>query len=156
MAKPIYHPQRGEIYFIEIDDHEVVGSEFKGPHFHLVVSNNALRTNPQELGVVVPLTSPESKTGQPKDLGDYRKFRIRILESAKIREPGERLCAGDSLALTEQVRVMSVERFKQKPVAKVTQAALGAVESGLAFVLDIPLPVLELPKPAESSESSAP
>ena len=66
------NPERGDIYFVEIEEHEHIGHEFYGPHFYVVVSNNALRG----LGtvVVVPLTS------QPKDQGGYGKFRIRISE----------------------------------------------------------------------------
>jgi mRNA-degrading endonuclease toxin of MazEF toxin-antitoxin module len=44
----------------------------------------------------------------------------------------------DSIALTEQLRALSLERFEQPRIGKLTPRALAAVELGIAYVLDLP------------------
>src|SRR5439155_4710612 len=62
---PLGYPERGDIYRVEIEEYEAKGHEFRGCHYYVVVSNNALKN--LGLVIVVPLTSPENKeTGQPK------------------------------------------------------------------------------------------
>lgn len=81
--------------------------------------------------VVIPLTRRIEKQN--------RNFRIRVLESHKIPEPGyERMMSGDSIALTEQIRFISADRMDGKRVAVITPLALAAVEAGVKFVLGIP------------------
>ena len=83
--------------------------------------------------VAVPLTSELHK------IEGARQFRILIPESPKIQEPGHpKGCKGDSLALTEQIRVLSIERLPARRAARLLpERAMGAVEAGMAFVLDI-------------------
>ena len=96
----------------------------------LVVSvDNVNRDVP--ICVIVPLTTSTTKTP--------RQFRIRIPQAEKIDVTGTSGCPGDSLALTEQVRCISVSRIDKKKgkVATVTPQALAAVEIGLKYVLKL-------------------
>ena len=77
----------------------------------------------------VPLTS--------KLVKQNKQFRILISASEILTEPSASF-SGDQLALTEHVRALAIERIEFPRVARVTNTALYAVESGLAFVLDMP------------------
>jgi mRNA-degrading endonuclease toxin of MazEF toxin-antitoxin module len=112
----------------------------------VVVSVNAIQAS-LNLAVVVPLTSPVNKeTNRRKDEGDLARFRKRILESAKQRISGEpRECVGESIALAEQVRVMSTSRFKNPPFAILSKSAMSDIELGLAFVQGLPPPSTRMP-----------
>ena len=141
-------PKRGEVYEIEIEEFEIKEHELYGKHAHVVVSINAIPENTQ-LATVVPLTSPINKeTGQRKDTGDYSRFRRKIPEGAKNRFPGTGTpYSGESIALTEQVRVVSTDRFTRPPFAKLSDAAMASIELGLAYVLGIPPPASRAPTP---------
>lgn len=130
-------PRRGEIYWAELPELESVGSEQRGRRPVLVMSevlvvsvDNINRDVP--ICIIVPLTGVLTKTP--------RQFRIRIPQAEKIDEPGTGGCPGDSLALTEQIRCISVERFDKRKgkVARVTPQAIAAVEAGIKYVLKLP------------------
>src|SRR5882762_2592945 len=99
---PPSNPQRGDIFWADFPAIDSVGSEQRGRRPVLVVSANSLNQN-LPIVVVVPLTSQTQKKN--------RQFRIVIPESQKISEPGTLGCPGESLALTEQVRMISKNRL---------------------------------------------
>ena len=144
--------KRGDLFQLDVSEGEHVRHELWGMHSYVVVSVNPIQDN-LELAIVVPLTSPTIKdkdgndTGRRKDAGDFAKFRRRILESAKQRIPGEspNLCVGESIALTEQVRVISTDRFKNPPFARLSVSAMASIELGLAYVQGIPAPSTRMP-----------
>lgn len=125
-------PKRGDIFWADLPEDESVGSEQKGRRVVLVFSSNKVIDALREDGcVVVPLTRQLQKSN--------RHFRIRILESYKIAEAGHsREVAGDSLALTEQIRFISRDRLDAQRVASLNPLALAAVEAGVKFVLGLP------------------
>jgi hypothetical protein len=67
-----------------------------------------------------------------------RQFRIAVLETDIILDSGSTLDPGERIALTEQVRALSIERLEPTRQGKISDTALYAVEAGLAFVLDMP------------------
>jgi mRNA-degrading endonuclease toxin of MazEF toxin-antitoxin module len=137
-------PLRGEIYKITVLEREKVGDEFFGHHWYVVMSRPEVC---KLLNVVlaVPLTSPEYKgSGMPKDMSEYRNFRIRILENQKTIEAGESGLKGDSLALVHQVRPLAIERFTNVQISgKLLQPAINVIELALANVLQIPPPGID-------------
>lgn len=137
-------PQRGEIYKIEVLEHEKVGDEFFGHHWYVVISRSDV-CKLLNIVLAVPLTSPEYKgSGMPKDLAEYRQFRIRIFEAHKVLEPGATGPKGDSLALVHQVRPLAIERFSNVPISgRLLQPAINVVEVALAYALQIPKPSLD-------------
>jgi hypothetical protein len=68
-----------------------------------------------------------------------RQFRIAIPATEIIHEAASShpLDPGERIALTEQVRMLSVERLEMPRSGRITDTALFAVEAGVAFVLDI-------------------
>jgi mRNA-degrading endonuclease toxin of MazEF toxin-antitoxin module len=121
-------PQRGDIFWADFPRIETIGSEQEGPRPVLVISTDLINDALRDDGcVVVPLTKQIHKAN--------RNFRIKILEAHRVAEPNARVIRGDSVALTEQTRFISRERMGEKRLAKVTPLALGAVESGVRFVL---------------------
>jgi mRNA-degrading endonuclease toxin of MazEF toxin-antitoxin module len=131
-------PDRGDIYHIEIAKSEIIGRELYGPHWWVVVSLSAKNT---QVFSAVPLSSPTNKvTGEQKDRGDFRYFNIRVTSNAKTPEPEYRQAKvfnGDSIALTDQLRVFAVERLTGPRAGVVTKDGLGAIESGIMFVIDV-------------------
>jgi mRNA-degrading endonuclease toxin of MazEF toxin-antitoxin module len=130
-------PARGDIYHIEIADGEKVGHELSGGHWWVVLSVTQLNTH-LHLFTAVPLTSVINKeTGRPKDDGDFRFFRIRVLSSYKSRDPGrtDKIFDADSIALVEQLRTFSDFRIKEPRAGTVDDDGLAAIEGGLLFVI---------------------
>lgn len=120
--------QRGDIIWGEIKQEETRGSEQYGRRPMLIVSANAIN-DVLPIVVVVPLSEKLHKAN--------RQHRILIPESEKIQEPGTNGCPGESLALTEQVRMIDKVRLDPKRVARVTTKAIASVEIGIAYVLGI-------------------
>ena len=131
MSTSSQNPKRGEIYLADLPEDESIGSEQKGRRPVLVFSADKVNDAVDSGCVVIPLTRKIEKAN--------RNFRIRILEAHKIPESGyEKMMSGDSVALNEQIRFLSADRMDAKRVAVITPLALGAVESGVKFVLGIP------------------
>jgi mRNA-degrading endonuclease toxin of MazEF toxin-antitoxin module len=97
----------------------------------LVVSSDAVHAR-YPIAIVVPLTSKLGK------MDDFRGARIVVPESQKLPGKDGAPLSGDSLVLTEQVRVIAHERIIKGPVAKLSTAAMASVEAGLKHVLDMP------------------
>jgi len=121
-------PRRGDIFWADFPLTESVGSEQHKERPALVVSADAVNFA-LPVCIVVPLSTQMDK---------WRQHRIRIHESDKIQEPGTAGCPGESLALTEQIRVVSVERLSLKRIACLKPAAMAKVEAGIRYVLAIP------------------
>jgi len=126
-AAKVVNPKRGEVYWVNIPKRHTVGSEQYKRRPFLVVSNNSIHYLKTVIGV--PLTFQVHKSN--------RQFRIIVLASDIIMDPGSTLDPGERVALTEQVRCLSVERLEPDRQAKLTDTAIYAVESGLGFVMDI-------------------
>ena len=126
---PAIDPQRGDIFWAGIPPNTTSGSEQHGRRPVLVISVNVINRG-LPIVVVVPLTTKTYKAN--------RYFRILIPESQKIQEPGTSGCTGDSLALTEQVRVMDKSQLDDRRIARLVPAAIAAVETGLRYVQGIP------------------
>lgn len=129
-------PERGDIYHIDVLKSEIVGREFYGPHWWVVLSTSQLN-GALKVFTAAPLTSVNNKvTGEPKDHGDFRHFRIRILNRSKKADPGQNaeILQGDSIVLTECLRHFSVERITSSRVGTIDSLGLAAIEAGFLFV----------------------
>ena len=133
---------RGDIYYIDLpiigDDPQ--GAELVGPHWHVVVSKNAIHEK-LKIAILVPLTSLTNKdTGLEKDAGSFRLFRIRV-HPAHItwEKDAKNKFDKTGLAKTEQVRYMSIDRLGLK-CGTLNDAGIAGINAGLADVLSIPVP----------------
>jgi mRNA interferase MazF len=118
---------RGDIFWFRLDPTE--GHEQAKDRPCVIISNDRINRSGGVV-VVVPLTT--------KGVADL-KHRILIEEKDKIQEPGTRGCPDDSIALVYQLRAIdpSQRLLDQQRVARVTAAALGAIEAALIHILDI-------------------
>ena len=124
---PNSSPQRGEIYWVNVPRAHTVGTEQFKKRPWLIVSTNSIAQ--LQLVIGVPLTTKIQKRN--------RQFRMAILQNDIILEPNSTLEACERVALTEQVRALSVERFDFPRVARVTDSAIYAIEAGLKFVMEM-------------------
>jgi mRNA-degrading endonuclease toxin of MazEF toxin-antitoxin module len=128
--------ERGEVYWLEILDTK--GSEQNDLRPWLVVSSNKVHQKfPIFIGV--PLSTQLHKQdkfrGARQLISEDRILKTAWADSAnKFRRPLQ----GHSLALTEQVRVLSHSRIEDKAVATVAEVIMSDIEAGLSFVLDLP------------------
>jgi mRNA-degrading endonuclease toxin of MazEF toxin-antitoxin module len=124
-------PQRDDIYWLDVKPKQTEGSEQHGYRPWVVMSVNSIN-NQLPIVVAVPLSEQVHK------IQGARLFSILIPEEEKIQEPAHpKGCKGQSLALTEQVRVLSISRIKGPRAATLAPKAIAAIEVGLAFVLQI-------------------
>lgn len=117
--------ERGDIFWVRLDPTE--GHEQQKTRPCVVVSNNTL--HPLELAIILPLSSTQKK--------NLKRHQINLREADKIQEPSTNGCPGDSLVLTNQIRVVSLSRFDNVRVARVIPTAMAQIEAGLVYVLDI-------------------
>jgi mRNA-degrading endonuclease toxin of MazEF toxin-antitoxin module len=120
-------PQRGDVYWVGIPAHHTVGSEQYKRRPWLIVSSTATLSAGLVVGVAL---SQKVQKQNPH-------FRILITQSSTILDPGSTLLPCDRVALTEQVRALSIDRLEFPRAARVTDVALYEVEAGLAFVLEM-------------------
>lgn len=129
---------RGMIFWAEVLNREARGSEQRHnvPSPWLIVSTGRIH---RRLPIVqaVPLTSKIAK-----DTGDFRHFRIKLLDSELTHydisgeaPPDRPLNIGGQLALTEQLRVLSHDRLLGDPVAQLSSKGIFSVEAGIRYVL---------------------
>jgi mRNA-degrading endonuclease toxin of MazEF toxin-antitoxin module len=125
------------IFWGRVTRNETMGSE----HHHdtpcpWVVLSSRVINGKLPIALVAPLTSKLSKD----EGAAYRQFRIRIPASKRIDyelPEGQIPLKGDSLVLTEQLRVFAHERLEGNPVALLSLEPLAAIEAGLKHVLDL-------------------
>lgn len=111
------NPRRGEVYLVEIIDAQ--GYEQKGndddERLAVVVSNNQ-QNSKKNVIVIVPLTSKVKK---------IYPFQVATFFQGK---PGKAKC--------EQVRAITIERFKEK-LGELTEKEMNEIEEKLVFVLHL-------------------
>lgn len=130
------HLRQGDVLRVHVKNIQVVGSEQANsgpggvyPRPWVVVSEKYSHRMPLNLVVAVPLTS---------QLHQQEKFRV-----ARIAIPVEEMesIVDDwkpvtSLALTEQVRAIAVERC-QKKIGRVSEQAVDSLRVGLRYILGL-------------------
>lgn len=112
---------RGELYQADLDP--TVGSERGGTRPVLIVSRNALNAN-APIVIVVPLTR--------------REHKVRLYPTHVELRTGEGGLSKDSVALCEQIRVISQERITKR-IGQISAPAMAKVEATLGITLDLGL-----------------
>jgi mRNA-degrading endonuclease toxin of MazEF toxin-antitoxin module len=125
---PSLNPKRGEIYWVLVPAAHTVGTEQQKRRPWIIFSDDATVT--QSLVIAVPLSLKVHKQN--------RQYRILVTEANVLRDPGSSLIPGDRVALTEQIRSLSLDRLEPQRQGRLTDTALYAVEAGVAFVLAMP------------------
>src|SRR5258706_9066111 len=114
-SSPNPSPQRGDIYWVKIPQHHTVGSEQYKRRPWVIISSSAILH--LEMVVGVPLSMQAQKQN--------RHFRIAVADSEIIRDPGSTsLMPAERVALTEQVRALSIQRLEFPRIAHLTDTAI--------------------------------
>jgi mRNA-degrading endonuclease toxin of MazEF toxin-antitoxin module len=123
---------RGDVFIVAIHESEIVGAEQAKTRRYVVVSSNRLNFS-DKVVIGVPLSLSAAERGKTN------AHRILVPQSEIKEDTGTQGCK-ESVALTEQVRVLAVERLGVPPirVATLSPAIMAKIEVGLAYILDIP------------------
>lgn len=130
--------RRGDIHWGEVTEAESRGKELRahdgfGDRPYLIVSDSRM-----EKKVACVVAVPLSTAAHPVR-GDLEPYRVDLQPSDIVRTPEDVGPVGSSAACCDQVRVMSVERFR-KPVSrlgKLTAVKLAEVELRLLNVFNL-------------------
>jgi mRNA-degrading endonuclease toxin of MazEF toxin-antitoxin module len=131
--------ERGMVFWAEVRRTEARGTEQYHDHNPcpwVVVSSDKIHRK-MPLVQAAPLTTKVHKAGGPF-------LAHRILVSEKELNPyslaaGETPLRGEKVVLTEQVRILAHARLLGNPVAKFPITVMAAIETGLRYVLDLPV-----------------
>ncbi len=119
--------KQGEIYWATVTRQQAVGSEQIHRRPWVIVSRDAVNRAGRNV-VAVPLTSKIAKASQ---------YRVLIPAREMIPDLGCGLQLHDSVALTDQIRVLDVDRLEMPRIGCLSGIARSALELGLAFLFDI-------------------
>ncbi len=122
--------RQGDIYWVEIQPEETVGSEQYKRRPFVIVSRSDLNRGQNNV-VGVPLSTKVAKACA---------HRILIPVAEIIKDPGSNSVVKNSVALTDQIRVLDKSRLEEPRIGYLSQTAtIGVVEVGLAYLFDIPI-----------------
>ena len=119
--------KQGDIFWVEIPHGQAKGSEQAERRPYVIVSRTAINRM-QRIVVGVPLTTKLHKAGQ---------HRITLPVSELIKDLGTAWTPCDSVALTDQIRVLDITRLEQPRIGRLSGTAVIALQLGLAFLFDI-------------------
>lgn len=119
--------KQGDIYYVRSKDLDVDGSEQRNDRPYVIVSGD-LVNNQGNVVIGVPLTSKLHKANS---------YRVMIPAQQMIKDISSTRPLKDSVALCDHIRVLDPKRLVIPKMGSLTQTAIGGVELGLAYVLDI-------------------
>ncbi len=112
-------PKRGDVYMARLDPRQ--GSKQAGERPVVIVSRDAINQN-SPVVIVVPVTN--------------RKHKTRIYPSQVVLKAGDGGLTKESVALGEQVRAISTERFRRQ-LGHLAAASLLQIADALKIALDL-------------------
>jgi len=119
--------KQGEIYWVTIKSNETAGSEQKKNRPYVIVSRNQInRLGPHVIGV--PFTSQLRHACADRALIPVSQMVPNTACARKLK---------DSVALTDQIRVLDKSRLELPKMGDLTETAKYGIEGALAHVLDI-------------------
>jgi mRNA-degrading endonuclease toxin of MazEF toxin-antitoxin module len=120
--------KQGDIYWVEIRQSETKGSEQWKRRPYIIVSRTGLNKVSRTV-VGVPMSHEIRKAG-----GHLIALPAREI----IKDVGCKSNIVDSVALTDQIRVLDLSRLEERIGCLSRTATIGLLELGLGFVFDIP------------------
>ena len=118
--------KRGEIYWVFIKQ-SAEGSEQKKDRPYVIVSRDEVNLLGHNV-VGVPLTTNLKKMGG---------HRLQLPTAYMIPNPACKRPLKDSVALTDHIRVLDINRLEQPKMGDLTQTAIGGMEIALSFIFNI-------------------
>ncbi len=119
--------ERGDIFLVRAQDLDIKGSEQKNSRPYVIMSRSEI--NRAERCVVgIPLTKQVYKAGS---------YRIFLPARHLIPNPESPYSFTDSVALTEQMRVLDKDRLTPPRIGKLTETAIEGLAIAIAYLFDI-------------------
>ena len=125
--------KQGQIYWVRAKDLDIEGSEQQRNRPYLIVSRDIINTLGKNV-VGVPLSTKLHKACA---------HRVLIPALLMVKNPAWPPLGSPwppletSVALTDHIRVLDSGRLAQPSMGSLAQTAVGGIELGLAFLLDI-------------------
>lgn len=119
--------KRGEIYWAFAKDLDIAGSEQQKNRPYVIVSRDAVNRLGRNV-VGVPLSTKVQKANS---------YRILIPVGHMISDLTCSRPLSDSVALTDQIRVLDSSRLEQPKMGTLSATAISGIELALAFIFDI-------------------
>ncbi len=119
--------KQGEIYWVNARELDVLGSEQQKSRPYIIVSRTLINRFGKNV-VGVPLSTKTQKASS---------YRLLLPGEQIVKDPACRRELSDSVALTDHIRVLDVERLEQPKMGTLSQTALGGIELALSFLFDI-------------------
>jgi len=118
--------KQGEIYWVNIPASHTLGSEQYNRRPYIIVSRTLINKSGNTV-VGVPMTTTEGKDPSYRIMIPAREIVRDVSYSSEIK---------NSVAKTDQVRVLDKSRLEQK-IGTLSNTAIVAVGLGLAFLFDL-------------------
>lgn len=119
--------RQGEIYWVDAADLDVQGSEQQKSRPYVIVSRTLVNKSGHNV-VGVPLSTKVHKACA---------HRVLIPVQYMVKEHACSRVLSDSVALTDQIRVLDIHRLEQPRMGYLAQTAIGGLELALSFLFDI-------------------
>jgi len=130
MPPPVVDAKQGDIYWVDIPVEHTVGSEQYKRRPYVIVSRTLLNRSSRTV-IAVPLSTVDATTA-----AKHPPHRILIPAQEINKDIGFGGTVHDSVAKTDQVRVLDKQRLQNK-MGTLSATAVAAVGLGLAFLLDL-------------------
>ena len=118
---------RGEIYWVNAYDLDIRGSEQQKSRPYVIVSRGQINRLGKNV-VGVPFSTKLHKACS---------HRILIPVQHMVPNPACARKLQDSVALTDHIRVLDVDRLEQPMMGNLSATAIGGLELGLSFLFNI-------------------
>jgi mRNA-degrading endonuclease toxin of MazEF toxin-antitoxin module len=119
--------KQGEIYWVKMGTGSTQGSEQQKDRPYVIVSKNQINRLGQNV-VGVPFTSQTRKACAHRVLLPLSHMVPDAASSRQLKE---------SVALTDQIRVLDIGRLEQPKMGELSETARNGIEGALAFLFDI-------------------
>ena len=119
--------KQGEIYWVNVNDLDVKGSEQQKHRPYVIVSRTLINRLGKNV-VGVPLSTKVHKASA---------HRVVLPVQYMVKNPACPRELSDSVALTDHIRVLDIDRLEQPKMGHLTQTAIGGLELALSYLFDI-------------------
>ena len=126
--------KQGDIYWIDIPQHQTEGSEQFGRRPFVVMSRTGIN-NTAKTVIVVPMTTYNNQTQDQKLLDQQPPYRIVIPVYEMVKDASCNSALSTSVVKTDQSRVIDKCRLGPK-IGRLSDLAILSVGAGLAYIFD--------------------
>jgi mRNA-degrading endonuclease toxin of MazEF toxin-antitoxin module len=119
--------KQGEIYWVNARDLDIQGSEQQKSRPYIIVSRTLINRLGKNV-VGVPLSTKVHKASS---------HRLLIPAAHMIKDAACTRTLSDSVALTDHIRVLDIDRLETPKMGTLSLTAIGGIELALSFLFDL-------------------